>query len=376
MPTDSSAKLTVTPEVIDRALACRAAEQQTFDGLQYVRFADGFDVFARGTVVLGDRVLAGFPSIGRIYVLEAGIKRAFRGVFYAEEKIDGYNVRVVRHAGRILPFTRGGFVCPFTNDRLRDFFDFEPFFDRYPDGVLCGEVAGPANPYIDTAPPEAPSDDVAFFAFDIMHLDRPDMLPLEERDAIFHALRIPRAPLLGRFSTDNLQPLREQLERLDRSKSEGVVLKPPAQGLRLKYTTPSINLYDVTVDAPLLAELPGEFFVHRIIRLVLAYEDMGKHDQLPEVARELGRTLAGDFLLMLRRVRDGGVVSKRFRIKVHSDQAADQVLRHLNRASKKIQVHEISRVRSGPFVVVTFDKIFQQSTSWLHSLLDGQHIIE
>ena len=35
-------------------------------------------------------------------------------------KVDGYNVRIVRLAGRLVPFTRGGFVCPFTDDRLAD----------------------------------------------------------------------------------------------------------------------------------------------------------------------------------------------------------------------------------------------------------------
>ncbi len=39
--------------------------------------------------------------------LENGIKQAFNNPFYAEEKVDGYNVRIVRFRVMCLPLPEG-----------------------------------------------------------------------------------------------------------------------------------------------------------------------------------------------------------------------------------------------------------------------------
>ncbi len=133
--------------------------EDEFEGIRYVRFRDSArGGFRRGTVVFenGD-VVPGFPHIKRIVQLEnGGVRRVFKGgePFYVEEKVDGYNVRVVKVGRRILALTRGGgFVCPFTTERILDFVD-EGFFRDYPDLVLVGgEMAGPESPYIVEGPP-------------------------------------------------------------------------------------------------------------------------------------------------------------------------------------------------------------------------------
>jgi putative ATP-dependent DNA ligase len=168
--------------VIGEGLLAEARELQRireleYEGLRYLRFSDKHHGIPRGTVMLDGRVVPGYPSIGRIFTLEAGLRGNIHGPFLAEEKVDGYNVRVVRHEGVCLAFSRGGFVCPFTTDRLADLGPFDALLTDEPELVVCGEVAGPDNPYINAAVP-AVDHDIAFFAFDLMQLlTRPSRLP-------------------------------------------------------------------------------------------------------------------------------------------------------------------------------------------------------
>jgi len=168
--------------------------------------------------------------VGRVFVLEEGARRNLPGPSAVEEKIDGYNVRILRaggRSGRLVAVVRSGYVCPFTTDRLPDLADLEPLFDEDPDLVLCAEVAGPENPYLHGQVPRV-REDVALFAFDLMHLDRSGVLPVAEADAILDRHRLPRVPRLGVLEPGDAAGLREAALRLDAQGSEGMVLKPLA----------------------------------------------------------------------------------------------------------------------------------------------------
>lgn len=366
----------VPPEVLARAEDNGSIQDLDHDALPYRRFKDQVGGIPRGTVLIGGHAVPSYPSIGRIFALQRGLERVFGDApFWAEEKIDGYNVRVFRLHGELLPLTRGGFVCPFTRDRLADLADLHPLFDRMGDAVLCCEVAGRMNPYIDACPPQA-GEDVGLFAFDLMRLDRPGFVPLPERDAIFEELRIPRARVVGRFTTRDLRRVREEVLAQDRKRSEGLIFKPAGEGLRVKYVTPSIELVDMTEDASLLAELPGEFFSNRLVRLAMSLVELGLEDQIPAAQASVGRSLVRDFTATVRDVAAGGVVGKEFRVRVHTDGAADAVLRHLQRSSSTVQVREVGRERDGRWVVLTFHKTWQHSTAKLKGMLDGQVVLD
>ncbi len=357
------------------ALAEGAAREEEWGGLSFCRFSDDYHGVLRGTLVVHGRVLPAFPSIGRIFVLERGLRRSFRDSFLAEEKLDGYNVRIAQVDGQILPFTRGGFVCPFTADRLADLVDVRPFFAAHPELILCGEVVGPANPYIDTSSPRV-ADDIALFCFDAMRFDEATPLPLVERDRLLTEFGLPRAPVLGEFTPDETDRLRAELLRLDAEGAEGAVFKPPADGLRVKYVTPTVNVRDIALDGVLLAELPAEFFLGRLIRLAMGLDELALLDRVEAAEREIGHALLSRFLPVLRDVAAGGKVRKVFRVRVHTSTAADRLMVHLNRVSKKVQVRELSRRQSGPWIEVELEKTFQQSTARLKSLLEGDFVLD
>jgi len=133
-------------QTLSDALAQNRAERHHFESLRYARLTEAVNGHPRGSVVLpGGEVIPGYPSIGRIHSLAAGLRQQFQEPFWAEEKIDGYNVRVVFHDGRAYAFSRGGFVCAFSTDRLQDLLP-HGIFEREPDLVLCAEIAGRTIP--------------------------------------------------------------------------------------------------------------------------------------------------------------------------------------------------------------------------------------
>ncbi len=124
-----------------------------------------FKNFPVGTFFNENILVLGYPSIPRIYVLKTGLKRYMTFPFYAEEKIEGYNVRIIKVGKDILAFTRRGYVCPFATDRWEDFLPgVSDLLEKYPDLVVCCEVAGPENPFVSEWPPYI-KEDVQFFCF-------------------------------------------------------------------------------------------------------------------------------------------------------------------------------------------------------------------
>lgn len=353
----------------------RAATREEFDGIAYCRFADDWHGIARGTVVVAGSVVPTYPHIGRILALRQGLASNFSAPVVAEEKLDGYNVRLVRVGRRLLAFTRGGYVCPFTADRIEDLGNFHPLFDARPDLVVCGEVVGPNNPYIDTAVPQV-QNDVQFFVFDLMRLDTPGFVPLPDRDALLDTAPIRRAPSFGQVAPNEHAKIRRLVTDLDARGAEGIIFKPIGAGVRLKYVTPARNFEDIALDAGLLDELPGEFFTGRIERLVFSLAELTPRQSMDAWAGRLGHALLSGFRETLERVAQGGTVRKRFCVHMHSHAAADQLLRHLARASSKIQIIERTREENAGWVTLTFDKTFQESTSRLSSYLGGQYVID
>ena len=77
--------------LVSEALKRGKAEKLT-EEITYIRFREEFRGIERGTVIVGKRVIRGFPHIKRIFTLENGLKRNMKADFlYAEEKIDGFN---------------------------------------------------------------------------------------------------------------------------------------------------------------------------------------------------------------------------------------------------------------------------------------------
>lgn len=356
---------------LDEALARGKAERCRFESLDYLRFSDAFAGVPRGTVRLPDgRLLPGYPSIGRIQSLARGLRRQYAEPFWAEEKIDGFNVRIARHEGRLYAFSRGGFVCPFSTDRLPDLLD-EAVFWAEPDLILCAEIAGPENPYLEGAPPQV-TEDVALFVFDALRAADGRFLEPTAKAALGERFGLPMARSFGRFTADDQAALAALIRQLDAEGSEGLVFKGEGAGGRTKYVTGRSNVADIALCSEQLLDLPPEYFTNRLLRLALYVDEHGEAGD-EALERELGHAFLAGLQRAVARSREHGRVGHPFRCRFRERRNAEHFIAHLDAtAGRRVRIAEDSPRREGDYWVLEFERILQRMTGTLANVLAGQ----
>ena len=347
-----------------------------FEGIRYVRFRDSAKGFRRGTVVFenGDVVL-GFPHIKRIVQLENVIRRVFKNrAFYVEEKVDGYNVRVVSVRDRVLALTRGGFICPFTTERILDFIN-EEFFRDYPNLVLAGEMAGPESPYIVEGPPYV-KEDIGFFLFDIQEKGTGRSLPVEERLKLAEEYGIRHVETFGLYDRSKIGGLHELIERLGRERREGIVMKTPDMRRIAKYVTPYANINDVRIGSHVFFDLPHGYFMGRIKRLAFYLAEKHiKGEEFDEYAKALGKALLRPFVESIHEVANGGEVEEVFTVRVKSISTAHRMMTHFERLGVKIHIEDIEDLRNG-YWRITFKRVYPDATREMRELWNGRAFVD
>ncbi|MDD5171814.1 MAG: RNA ligase [Candidatus ainarchaeum sp.] len=333
--------------------------------LQYIRFREGFRSVERGTVVIGNRVIWGFPHIKRIFTLEKGLKRNMTGdMFYAEEKIDGFNIRIASVNGKIYAFSRGGFLDMFVTEKAREM-KLERFFRDNPGMVLCGEMIG-NTPYTE------PADgfDVKLFVFDIDEGDG-DYFPVEQRYNLLKRYGIESVPKLGRFRSDDYSGLRRLALVLNRGKKEGMVLKSADRQSAVKYVTPWADVDDIAKASGMLFDMPIGFYYQRVLRSAMFINDFGMDRD--GYARKLGRAFYDGLIDAIRRAGDGEEIYADFEIRIKDKAVWNDVRRHM---SKDVKIEEISRKEFDGRTRIRFRKIYKRTTKTLMAYAAGKGITD
>lgn len=338
----------------------------SFEGQDFVRLSQDYKKLPRGTVFFEEGLVPGYPHIMRILHLERGINRYLRNSrFYVEEKMDGYNVRIAMINGRILAFTRGGFICPFTTDRISDLIDAR-FFDRYPDSILCGEVVGPGSPYNIEVIPYV-EEDVVFFIFDVIRGG--GFLSPEVRIETLREFDMKQVNKWGPFDASNIETIREIILDLDRNGREGIVIKPLERGKPLKYVTLSSCLRDLEATTHLMSEIPAGFYMQRIMRALFC-------------SYEFGISLDDDYVLKaarsfyfkpyeaIKEVAEGGEIKESFDVRIRKKETATELLNHLNKSGIYTQLLSIER--AGEYYNLRFNRIYRKGTKEIRQLLKGK----
>ncbi len=360
--------------ILARAREAGVVEEMEELGVRYVRWTDEHAGLGRGTLYLGGRIIPAFPHIPRITRVIPGIHHHFKGPFWAEEKIDGYNVRLVWHEGRMLAFTRGGYLCPFSTDRAPDFVP-PTWMAEHPACVLVAEYAGPENPYIEAHPPWI-QEDVGVFVFEVW--DAGGRWPPSRRYAELEDAGIPQPAHWGPFLPDEADRVRTLLRDLDDRGIEGVVLKAEdAGGAVVKYHTPASAIYDIGVDSALLLELPAEFFIQRLQRLGVALRDLGRAVD-PALYCRVGRALLAGYLELIDRVeQEDRPVAFRFSIQVNDATVGADLLTLFRRVSSTVRVRYLGEeTLPNGRIRMHFEKVFQKATAHLRDLLRGATLVD
>ncbi|MDD5339919.1 MAG: RNA ligase [Candidatus ainarchaeum sp.] len=353
----------MTASLVAGALKAGRAERLSGE-IEYIRFRDSHAGVERGTVIAGKKAIRGYPHIKRIFTLENGLKRNMRDAeLHAEEKIDGFNVRVASVGGRVFAFSRGGFLDAFVTEKARDDKGIAAFFRDNPDSILCCEMIG-NTPY--TAP--AKDFDVMLFVFDIGR-GPGAYLPCAQRYALVKKYGMRSVPVLGKFRSDDYAGLRKAILALNKGKKEGMVLKGAT--CAVKYVTPWSDIEDIANGSGMLFDMPIGFFHQRVLRSAFFIKDFGLGRD--EYALELGRAFYDGLEAALKRVQEGGDAGDEFEISVRDPKIWDDIHRHM---SHEVRLEELWTRKENGRTRIRFRKIYKKTTKTLASYANGKGITD
>ncbi|AGB38351.1 RNA ligase [Natronococcus occultus] len=347
-------------------------ERHTHEDVEYRHVPDYRRGIERGTALIEGEVVRGFPKVPRTLVLETGIPTQFDGPVAVEEKLNGYNVRIVRLEGEQLAFTRSGMVCPFTTRILGRLVDLEALFDDHPEAMVCGEMIGPENPY--TAHDYPDVDSLAFRAFDWRDRQTGDPLDVADRRERYERYGVPQTRLFGEYTLENAASEVERIiETLDADGREGVVMRSSDATTLLKYTTPSSTRDDLAYAFSLPFDYGQAFMFRRLLREGFRTVECDEDDAARERAHELGEAILLSMREAIQTVDEGGSVGERHTVRA-SYETVEVLLEHLRDQGLTLEV-EADRREDGDRVL-TFRKRVQSSNDKIENYLEGHIVTE
>ncbi|MGP8321810.1 MAG: RNA ligase [Methanosarcinaceae archaeon] len=300
----------------------RSSSDVTGEHQQLFRFDKSVSKIEHGSVLYQKdgsfELIRGFPKIQRAMLLYPALKRHFSNIetVAVEEKMNGYNVRVADIGGKILAFTRGGLVCPYSTERAGQILE-RKFFDDHPNLILCGEMAGPDNPYV---PKDIYGvDSLDFFVFDIRHKGSGAPYPLQERRKLAGKYGFRQVKFFGEFSL-NVAPdeITKIIKKLGRIQHEGVVIKDPQMMLNpIKYTCSQSNCADLRHAFKFYNDTGQSYFFSRVVREGFQSVEWDEDDEeLQKRCLQLGESILRPMIKSIKQVRDGTRIDDDVQIRV------------------------------------------------------------
>ncbi|MGB9761132.1 MAG: RNA ligase [Caldimicrobium thiodismutans] len=332
---------------------------------EFFRLNKEFKNFPVGTFFNENLLVLGYPSIPRIYILKSGLKRYMSFPFYAEEKIEGYNVRIVKVGKDILAFTRRGYICPFATDRLEDCLpSLADLLEKYPDFVVCCEVAGPENPFVSEWPPYI-KEDIQFFVFDFAKIGRKEFLEESKKIELLKTYKLNHPEILGPFHPEkDYEKIRDIVRRYHQEGREGLVFKPEKGDSRVKYVTPYSNLMDLKVVFPFLGEVEPNFITLRLIRLLLNLYEFEEFKD--EVYENLAIYLFDE---ALKNLKERESSEELFKVRFKKEENFLALLAHFRLARVNIEI--LRKTWEKGYLIVEFKKIYPKATQFWSNKLEG-----
>lgn len=350
-------------DVVRAALAKKAAERGRFGALEYVRFRSPFRGVGRGTLIAKDSIFPGFPHIKRIFTLEKGLDANISSEYvFAEEKIDGYNLRCVSINGDIYAISRGGIIDAFSTEKLRGIVPRGIFQGNV---MLCGEMIG-------NTPYTRPTDrfDVKYYVFDIYDLEEGEYLAPDERYALLKKYGLEPAPAFGKFHKKNdLKRLRELALNLNKSAKEGIVFKSEDRTEVVKYVNPNADIEDIGSTIKAIFDMPTGQYNQRMLRSAIFIREYGLGKE--EYGKKLGKAVYENFAKGLDMLEKEGEIYEEFEILVKDTSVWDELKKHM---SKDVKLEAVFEREEEQGTRIRFRKVYVKSTKRLREFLNGKGI--
>ncbi len=338
-------------------------------GLDAVQFKKGLGKVEAGTMVIsGDEieVIRGFPKIRRTLMLHPTLEKYFPDEVAVEEKMNGYNVRIAMVDNKIIAFTRGGYICPYTSRKANEILDLEKFFHDYPEKVICGEMVGTLNPYVSHYYPEIGK--LGFRIFDVREKLTNTPLPVMVKRELLLDYGLQPVNLLGVFPVEEApEKIMNLIRELGENNREGVVMKDPQMQLEpLKYTSSQAQASELEYALSFPFDLAQAFLFSRIIREGFqAYELGESQDEIRKRALRIGESVLYPMLETIAHVKNGEEASEDLVIEVDNEEEAEEFIRHLR--DLKVMA-KLAEIKDGKAVI---RRIHQSTTDKVNNYLNG-----
>ncbi|MBP2029929.1 putative ATP-dependent DNA ligase [Methanohalophilus levihalophilus] len=263
-------------------------------------------------------LIHGFPKIRRAMLLEPAIRKQFINTktLCVEEKMNGYNVRVILFQERLIALTRGGNVCPYSTEKANLLLNID-FFRDNPDYVLHGEMIGPENPYV---PKEIYGiESLAFFVFDIREKNTGEPVSISRRRQLAEEYGFLEAPLLGNYKLEeSAEAIFKHIQELGKIGHEGVVIKDPEMIVSpIKYTCSQSNCSDLLHAFKFYNDVGRDYLFSRVVREGFQSAEWSESEnERSERCLRLGESILVPMIETVKKVRKNERVIDEVRIRV------------------------------------------------------------
>ena len=332
-----------------------------------------FGEYEEGTLIVktkeGYDLVRGYPKIRRALTLYPTILKHFKnGEVVVEEKMNGYNTRIVHFGENIYAITRGGYICPYTTEKARKLIPFD-FFKDNPDLMLCCEAVGEESPFVPKSVYGIKNID--FFVFDVRYRRTNKPLSIRDKEKIVDEYSLKMSPIL---TTTNVSKAHEEVKNiiLDLGKKgrEGVVIKDVEMVKNpIKYTTSQSNCSDLSYAFRFFNEYGKDFMFSRIVREGFQSFEFDEIEDLEERCRRLGEAILKPMVESIEKVSNGCRLVERNRLRFDSLEVFELFKKHVKRMGLEAEFSDPIE-ENGSFVVY-FDRVMMSTTDKILTHLKG-----
>ncbi len=335
--------LNLRPKNLERSFKNGNIKFYDNQGVEGLQFRKGVGHIESGTMLcFGNKleIIRGFPRIRRTLLLTPALEEHFNKEIVVEEKMNGYNVRIALIDKKIIAFTRGGYICPYTTKKAPEILDMETFFQDNPELVICGEMVGTENPYVTHHYREIGK--LGFRIFDLRFKTSNKPISIDDKLALLESYNLPRVNFFGTIKIeDAVERIFEIIHELGNDHREGVVIKDPEMKIDpVKYTTSQAHLGEIEYAFTYPFDFGRSFFFSRVIREGFqAFELNESEDEMKKRAHLLGESILYPMIRTIKLISDGNSAYEDITIHVDNVEEADDFARHLRDLGVVAVVH-------------------------------------
>ncbi|MBW9222861.1 RNA ligase [Methanothermococcus sp. SCGC AD-155-K20] len=380
-----SKRLNLEENIIKNAFEKRIISLNKYKNKKYIAFKKKLRHIERGTTLFlndGMDVVMGYPKIRRALVLDPTLKKYFIDNIVVEEKLNGYNIRIVNIDNEILAITRGGRICPFTTKKVLKLLNMNILRD-YPDLMLCGEMVGLNNPYVPNYYPEVDNtiyknkdtsitENLGFYIFDMRNRGTNIPLPIEEKNRLLEKYNIPYVKPLGILKKEGIMEIKNIVSKLNSEKREGIVLKDPNMLVDpIKYTTHYTQYSDLSVAFKYLFDLGIDFMFSRLVREgYQSFEFKEGEKELEKRAISIGKAIVYPMVESIKMVSKGELITEDFELYFDSEGDMDEFLNYLKELHISYVIKERELLKNGVYRI-KIGRIYPSTNDKIKSHLKG-----